>query len=222
MTDEELIKRLERLERDNRRMKRLGLAGLAVGAVLLIGYTASCSGGREGSAAKKIPQKIAARGFDLVDSSGRVRVKIAMDCPPAKTDCWPAISLSDEGGKARTIVGAGSVSISGDSGRAELLEDVLQFNSGPKAASGLNTVTARLEGSATHGGALWLFGKGSEYAFVFSDPPTVEIQDSKGFITDVGTANLTATRTGESSRTSAASIVMFGDEGKHQVIWRAL
>jgi hypothetical protein len=218
MADGELIERLEKLERDNRRLKRLGLASLVLATALLAAYAASCSRVREMSGAQNVPEKIAAREFDLVDGSGRVRVRIDMGCF-GTTDCWPGITLFDEKGKARTSIGAGTLSISGEEGEAELLDDVLQFNSGSKGA--VSGVTARLGSDPNNGGALWLMGKGSSYAFVNSNPPAVEIQDSKGFMTDLGAADLTTVRTGETAQTSAASIVMFGNDKKHHVIWRA-
>jgi hypothetical protein len=45
--------------------------------------------------------------------------------------------------------------------------------------------------------------------------------DTKGFSMDVGSADLTVPRTGVTSQTSAASIVMFGNDKKHHVIWEA-
>ena len=59
----------------------------ALGAI----YIASCfSLGRRSG----INDVLTAREFDMLDSSGKVRVKIAMDCSIPKF-CWSAIDLSD-------------------------------------------------------------------------------------------------------------------------------
>ncbi len=214
MTDVEVVGRLEKLERDNRRLKRLGTSGILLSMMLLVGYAASCSRSRETNTLTKVT----AREIDLVDDLGKTRVKIDMECI-SPTDCWPGISLFDQNGKSRTSIGAGTLNISGDKGDVELLDNVLQFNSREKQA--VPGVTARLQGDADLGGALWLFGKDSAYSFVNSDPPGIEIRDSKGFMTDFGAADLTTERTGETSQTSAASIVMFGNDKKGHVIWSA-
>jgi hypothetical protein len=68
MTDAELAERLERLERDNRRLRRIVLAGLTLlGAMAGLGAA---------YATRAVPQKIVAHEFDVVDGTGRVRVKL--------------------------------------------------------------------------------------------------------------------------------------------------
>ena len=49
--------------------------------------------------------------------------------------------------------------------------------------------------------------------------PTLSVSDQKGFSSVVGVADLEDVHTGETSKTSAASVVIFGKNGK--VIWRA-
>lgn len=51
------------------------------------------------------------------------------------------------------------------------------------------------------------------------DGPSIEVTDAAGFKAVVGTTDLQTDRTGEAHRTSAASVVMLGKDGK--VIWRA-
>jgi hypothetical protein len=51
--------------------------------------------------------------------------------------------------------------------------------------------------------------------------PNVELQDAAGFTMDLGTANTVTSATGATQRTSAASIVMFGNDKDHHVIWQA-
>ncbi len=54
---------------------------------------------------------------------------------------------------------------------------------------------------------------------MFASGPTIEIEDKQGFQTIIGSTQLETKKTGESHRTSAASIVIFDKNGK--VIWKA-
>lgn len=49
--------------------------------------------------------------------------------------------------------------------------------------------------------------------------PNLTLSDDEGFQTEIGNADLVTPETGESHKTSAASVVMIGKDGK--VIWRA-
>jgi len=49
--------------------------------------------------------------------------------------------------------------------------------------------------------------------------PSLVIKDAQGFYAQLGSADLVTTRTGEERQTSAASLVLFGKDGK--VIWSA-
>jgi hypothetical protein len=167
MSEIELRQRLEKLERDNRRFKRLGIAALALVAGLVTI-----------AATRPVPDKIAAHEFDMLDSSGKVRVKIAMDCPSKfSAFCWPDIDLYDESGKMRTAIDAGMLSISSSEGNATLSVDV--------------------------------------------NGPAFEIVDPQGFRMNLGGTATVTPKTGQTQHTSAASIVMFGNDKKHHVIWRA-
>lgn len=65
MSETELAERLERLESDNRRLKGFGAAALVISAALgLIAAT------------RPVPDVIKAHEFDVVDSSGKVRLKM--------------------------------------------------------------------------------------------------------------------------------------------------
>jgi hypothetical protein len=54
-----------------------------------------------------------------------------------------------------------------------------------------------------------------------SGAPQVELSDPQGFTMDLGSTGTINAKTGETQRTSAASIVMFGNDKRHHVIWRA-
>lgn len=65
MSDQELLTRLERLERENRTFKRIGIAALVLVAIV-VGL----------GAVQPIPSKIVAHEFDVVDGTGKVRVRL--------------------------------------------------------------------------------------------------------------------------------------------------
>lgn len=223
MTEAELIARLGKLERDNRRFKSLGAAALALAAAL--GLIA---------AARAVPDAIKAREFDMVDQTGKVRVKIAMDCIP--NDCWPAVSLFDANGKALTDIGAGTLSVSGEEGTMELLDNDLQIRGGKGGLVNLE-VQSRVAPDAElslsdnggtdvlltsyRGGGLDLGGEGGNSVTLHAVPPSVEIADSKGYLMEIGHTELSAPSTGATQKTSAASIVMFDNGKMHHLIWQA-
>lgn len=51
--------------------------------------------------------------------------------------------------------------------------------------------------------------------------PTIELSDAQGFRMNLGTTGTVSARSGSTEQTSAASIVMFGNDEKHHVIWKA-
>lgn len=218
MTDNEFARRLERLERDNRRLKRAAVAGIALAAALGVLYSAACSSGRHPAAIKPDAEKVTAREFNVVDSAGKVRVKIAMDCSQAD-DCRPEIRLFDKDGKPATAVGAGTLTVSGEKDEASLLSDRLQFSVGSKGTS--PSVTAQVGSGTGGGGLLSLEGNNGGYVRVNANSPNIELKDSKGYVMDLGAVDLTAVVSGKTSQTTADSIVMFGNDSRHHMIWRA-
>ncbi len=54
---------------------------------------------------------------------------------------------------------------------------------------------------------------------VNANEPNLTLSDPEGFQTTVGSTNLVTPRTGETHKTSAASLVLFGKDGK--VLWSA-
>jgi hypothetical protein len=113
MSETELVDRLERLERAHRRVKGFALASLVLATALATIY-----------AMQPVPQKITANEFDVLDGSGRVRVRMGM--LSGKPDITllnaqgntraeifvdpsfgPAIILSDAQGKERAELSLG-------------------------------------------------------------------------------------------------------------------
>ncbi len=206
MTENDFARRLEKLERDNRRLKQIAFAGIALAAALGVIYSVACSSERNPAGIKPDAERVTAREFDMVDSAGKVRVKIAMDCPQA-ANCRPEIRLID------------AVADSGEQEEASLLGDRLQFSVSSKGNS--PTITTQLGSGSGGGGLLSLEGNYGTYVRVNANSPSVEIKDSQGYVMDLGAADLTAVVSGETSQTTADSIVMFGNDSKHHLIWRA-
>ena len=198
MTDYEFARRLEVLERDNRRLKRAAVAGFALAAALGVIYSVACSSG----GIKPDAEKVTAREFDVVDSAGKVRVKIAMDC--AAANCQPSLKMLDADGKTET---------------AALLSDHLQFSVSDNGSN--PRVTAEVGSGTGGGGLLSLEGKDGGYVRVNANSPNVEIKDSQGYVMDLGSVDLTTVTSGSTSRTTADSIVMFANDKQHHMIWRA-
>jgi hypothetical protein len=218
MTDNDFARRLERLERDNRRLKRVAIAGIAMAAVLGVIYSVACSSGRNSAVIKPDVEKVTVREFDMVDGAGKVRVKIAMDCPQGD-NCQPSIKMFDPDGKAVTSIGAGALTVSGKEKEASLLSDRLQFNVSSKGSA--PSVTAEVGSGTAGGGLLSLEGNNGRYVRVNANSPNIEIKDAQGYVMNLGAADLTTVVSGETSQTTADSILMFGNDSKHHLIWRA-
>ncbi|HET9178730.1 MAG TPA: hypothetical protein VFQ24_10285 [Terriglobia bacterium] len=218
MTEKEFARRLEILERDNRRFKRLAAAGLALAAAVGVVYAVACSSDRNSRVVKPGAEKVAAREFDVVDSAGKLRIQMAVTCLPA-TNCWPSIKMFDQDGKEVTSMRAGAVTVSSEGEAASLLGDHLQFSVAVKGSA--PRVTAEVGSGTGGGGLLSLAGRDGGYVLANANSPSVELKDAQGYVMDLGTVDLTTVLSGQSSQTTADSIVMFGNDQKHHLIWRA-
>lgn len=218
MTDKEFARRLEILERDNRWLKRVAAAGLFMAAALGAIYAVACSSDRNSAVIKPGAQKVAAREFDVVDSAGKLRIQMAVTCLPA-TNCWPSIRMFDQDGKEVTSMRAGAVTVSGEEQAASLLGGHLQFSVAVKGSA--PRVTAELGSGNGGGGLLSLAGRDGGYILANANSPSVELKDAQGYLMDLGAVDLTTVLSGRSSQTTADSIVMFGNDQKHHLIWRA-
>ena len=218
MTDNEFARRLEILERDNRRLKRFAAAGVALAAALGVIYAVSCKSDRNPPAVKPGAEKVAAREFDVVDSAGKLRIQMAVSCLPS-TNCWPSIRMFDQDGKEATSLRAGAVTVSNNEQAASLLGDHLQFSLAAKGSA--PRVTAELGSGTGGGGLLSLTGRDGGYVLANPNSPNIELKDAQGYVMDLGAVDLTTVLSGQSSQTTADSIVMFGNDQKHHLIWRA-
>lgn len=206
MTDNEFARRLERLERDNRRLRQIAFAGIALAAALGVLYSVACSSGRNQAVIKPDAERVTAREFDMVDKAGKVRVKIAMDCSQA-SNCRPEVRLMD------------AATDSGEQKVASLLGDRLQFNVSSKGSA--PAITSQLGSGSGGGGLLSLHGNGGGYIEANANAPNIELKDAQGYVMDLGASDLTTVVSGKTSQTTADSIVMFANDNKHHLIWRA-
>jgi hypothetical protein len=233
-----ILQRIERLEAENRRLKRLGVLALVLlGAIFLMAQT------------PRAPKSVEANSFVLHDADGRIRARLAfcasspcltlldanehavttLDGAGLKTQM---LVLNDLKGKAwgvlanyatlKTKVGGGpSLSLFGPNGenQAELRIEP----DGPTLAfsdtDGKRLLVARVFRGSPH---FWLADHGEMPRLALSlsgSEPSITVSDAEGFETKIGTTDLVTTRTGETNKTSAASLVLFGKDNK--VLWRA-
>jgi hypothetical protein len=213
--DTEITARLKRLERDNRRLKMLGAAALVLAAVL--GAIA---------ATRPVPDKITAHELDVVDEAGRVRVKVSTTPYSASVDV-----LDEQGDKAATMnvfPGFSSISAGKDGGDVAALTGSTQ--SGATVGVGytpeLSAAIAGKSGKALID-ALKAYrsrlasGPSAGMAVLPSGAANLTVQDAQGFRMDLGSTDTVTPATGETQKTSAASIIMFGNDMNHHVIWKA-
>lgn len=195
MTESELVARLEKLERDNRRLKRLGAAALVLVAAL--GLIA---------AAQPVPNVIRAHTFEVVDGHGNTRIKLTVT-----------------GSGANSVSGLGMIGTDGQvTASLDDSANGVELSLGPNSSPGSRldpVVLGFIKGQP----ALMLSGANGEVAAMgaFSHGPNLTLADSEGYATQIGTTDLNTPKTGETHRTSAASIVMLGNDKGHHVIWEA-
>jgi hypothetical protein len=187
---EDLLDRLARLEKQNRRFKLLVVATLVGVTLLLVMGQAS-------------PKKtVEANEFILRDDSGNIRARLFMAAKqttnltiegksvPATRNPTPTLALYGEKQEAK----------------AWLNDQVVGFNS-----SQGDYVNAML--------GMWLLALTTGDSTVAVQPPTIRMTDAKGFSAVLGETELQTTHTGETQKTSAASLVLL-DKNK-SVIWKA-
>lgn len=189
-SQDNLLARVEQLERQNRRMKLIGLGSLVVAAsILLMGQ------------AKQTPllNEVKAKSFTLMDSNGRTRARLFMS-----SRAVPIFALYDSAENPRVVMDA-------------------SLGPGLTIFDANRNVRMNLDVSPSNGPELLLSDEtkqGNEMLFnVSSDGPSVALDDVNGFETDIGVSNLVSPTTGETSKTSAASIKLFGKDKK--VLWSA-
>jgi hypothetical protein len=199
--------RIERLEKENRRLKAAVLTfGVLVTALLLMGQ------GRP-------DRVVTAQKFILTDAHGKTKAELGL------SDDFPHLMLYGTHGKTANVAifateEGGAVNFFGADRSARALlqttEDGAVLNlfdsNGNRAHLGVGTIDVRRpEGDSAKSGYLVVYGE--------VPGPSLVINDKQGFSAVIGSTGLRIPETGESSRTSAASLKLFAKDGKQ--LWSA-
>lgn len=211
------LARLEKVEKQNRMAKKLFLTALVLGGTLVV----------MGQARQN--RVVEAERFLLKDGLGRTRARLELQGGDR-----PALSLLNENGFPLVSLvagGEGSFVSLCDSPCKDSVEITLSQNvkglaiyeAGAAWPSNKDKLAGLRVGVGVVNGmpGFDLFGKAGETASLRLDKvgPNIALSDDQGFSTTIGSAALETLQTGESHRTSAASIVLFGKSGK--VLWSA-
>ena len=200
--------RLQKLERENRVLKRSALVVLLVLSAVVAMAQAPAT------------RTVIADEFMLKDSTGVIRAKLGF----ARGE--PRLTLLDAAGQPRAVLGTEFIDfmdsnsttrvVLGSSSAGELSPagQVLPFEGPSLYFSGADKRVMVDLRETPRGGTLYLRGRNEP-----NSGPSLELTDAQGFKTVVGSVSLTDPSTGTSSRTSAASITLFGKDGKS--IWSA-
>jgi hypothetical protein len=150
------------------------------------------------AATQPIPDVIRAHKFEVVDGAGKVGMRLSVSSEGANIFIAPGI-LSAPGGKK---VAAVSIGAFGTNSWVTL---------GNAAWGTSSTETQPVVG------IMPFLGLNSSQA----GTPSVTLRDAQGFGLDLGSTSTQTLATGETQKTSAASIVMFGNDKERKVVWQA-
>jgi len=191
-----IVERLQKVEKQNRTLKRFGLAFL-----LLIGATVTMGQARPA-------RTLEAERFVLKDPQGHMRAALTV------LGNAPLFNLYDNAGAVRAELGVGA------NGVPMLALFDAAGNQTVSVANGEDGPSLGLtEGSGQPLSAKELIKQPGIALRVGRDQIGLMVEDRDGFSAVLGSADLVTPRTGETHRTSAASVVLF-DKDKN-VIWSA-
>jgi hypothetical protein len=242
----ELETRLEKLERQNRRLKGLGLGFLLIvlSGLLLAQTSHKPAHAAPASAASATYDTLVVHRLELRDEAGKLRGLLVVK------NGGPGLSLYDDAGRPRAALDVDGKSpglfLSDDAGMPRVALGVTGegpvlglYDDAGKPRVDLQ-VTGEVPGLFLDDAAgrprvaLAVFGKGpglglydaagkprAEMDVNSSGAPQVELSDPQGFGMGLGASDTMIERTGQTRHTSAASIVMFGNDKGHHVIWQA-
>lgn len=220
-----VMNRLERLEKQNSNFKKIGAVALIlIGSVLLMGQAPAS-------------RTVEANEFILKDASGKVRGRLSMAA------FGPEFALLDNNGERRAslnlLADDPGVYLFDGNGR-ERASLVLQADEVYLALSDANEKPRAGLNLVADGPGFYLHDESQNVRaglFLLADGPrltlydanekvraslvgtTLKLSDEEGFSTTIGTTDLVTTATGETHKTSAASVVLFDKDKK--LLWRA-
>ena len=204
MSETEINQRLNRLERENCVLRTAGLVCLVLVAVILL----------VGVAQPEEPKELKVRKLVVVDDDGKDRIVLS-----THRLTGPLLSLygKSEGVSASLAVWDG------------LDKATLFLKSGEASAVMYSLAEGGTQLTLDNGqnNYIWLSALDPMTSILmrdtgrlaYMDSSTLRLQDTEGFVSSLGITSLKTTDTGETSETSAASLVMFHKDGT--VIWRA-
>jgi hypothetical protein len=175
--------------------------------------------------AQPVPQKITAHEFEVVDSMGNRRVSMGVGSGVAFIHVYdaeghlrammgvspsdgPAIGVLDAQGRPRA-----DMHFSTSGGPGIILSDAqgkLSIDMAVDPSGGPNIMLSDAQGKVSIGMGVDLSGA-----------PNIMLHDPQGFEMDLGSPKTRTPRTGQTHQTSAASIVMLGNDRPGHVIWKA-
>jgi hypothetical protein len=150
--------------------------------------------------------EIHANRVEVLDTSGSIRATLSM-MPPSPTSTTMTIPGIDHPVPV-TVSPTPTLALYGDKGETKVMLDTRNIafeNSEGKLGGQLG------DGMLTLGG--------EKDSFAVLSPYNLNLQDQDGFLATLGVTSLVTPRTGESHKTSAASLVLF--DNRRNVIWKA-
>ncbi len=219
-----IFTRIEALERQNRKLKQITVAGLLLlTTVVLMGVT-------------RPTRTIEAQRFVLTDSAGRTRAALGFENEDAKLT-KPALTMYDSNGKPRLLLSVTSKSDGSAFSELRMLREgaegrpqwpaVELYGGSRGAALGLDAGKGGIDLGILPNGSAGLslrgpeVGSGVDLGWSLTEPvgPHLALHDSQGFEATLGVTTLKDIKAAGTTRTSAASLIMFGKGGK--VLWSA-
>jgi hypothetical protein len=184
-----LFQRIEKLERDNRNLKRV----ISILCVLFIAAFTMAQ-------LRPAPKVIEAERFVVKDSSGKEKASLGTETVGPERLVVTSLTIQDYDAKhqALTVISPASISLDNRIGERHY-EATFSSLQGQSFRSSENGDEQELNMSL--------------------NGPTIKLADKQGFQTIIGATDLQTVKTGETHRTSAASILIFDKE--KNVIWKA-
>jgi hypothetical protein len=200
-----ILGRVEKLERHNRWLKLAGLAlAVAAGAALLMGQA-------------RASRTVTANRFVLADAQGRTRAELRI------VEGNPQFWLVDARGRTRAMLAI----VGGEPGLVLSSDTKNDFGIALTTSGGPQILLSTANGDLLVGNgntsgpqlALSDAKAGSGAMLRTQGGPELLLTDTVGYETDIGVTELATPATGETHKTSAASMVLFGKDRK--VLWSA-
>ena len=213
-TSSDLLHRIEHLERKNFTLRLVGLVvALLLGGLLLTGISPTSP-----------PDVIEAKTIHIKDSSGKTRISIMAEPP---SEIGPTIELYDTAGRVRlqmfTSAHLGASILMDDPEGYSLLslgtigrESYIYLNTSEVIESGAPSITIGLLSSGEYHGLTVASPNRKNFARLYADNdgPSLVLEDSNQFRAVLGRVGTIIDKTGETQQTSAASLTLFGKDGK--------